>query len=85
MKIKQEHYNTVKEAISKIDKAAVLRHIEAVKQEGKYKDLNTKISWDLLWASKQNDFIRDNIYPYANDEHINTMLKRISNELGYTQ
>lgn len=33
--------------------------------------------WDLLWAAKISPWISANVYPYANDEHIDTALRKI--------
>ena len=36
--------------------------------------------WDALYASGLSQWICDNIYSYANDDHIETALKRIAQE-----
>ena len=33
--------------------------------------------WDMLWAAKISPWIGANIYPYANDDHIDTALRSI--------
>lgn len=33
--------------------------------------------WDILWNAGISPWISTNIYPYANDEHIETVLKSI--------
>ena len=83
MKIKKEDYEVIKAAISKVNKEALKKHIEAVKVSGNYKDLDTRINWDILWASElgKGEFLRG-LYSYANDEHINTALKSAVKELA---
>ena len=82
MKIQKEHYNVIKEKIALIDRDAIKSHALQVKESGKYKDFDTRMRWDIFWASKLNDWVRDNVYTYANDEHINTALKNIVKELN---
>jgi len=52
-------------------------HVERVKVEGKYKDLETRISWDLLYATKGSAWICELYDKYkCNDTHITTLAKR---------
>ena len=87
MKITNEHYQVIKQALAELPKDKVLEHAQNVKNAGKFKDFGLRMRWDLLWASKigkgDNSFMMDTIYPYANDEHIDTALKTAVKELGY--
>ncbi len=71
MKIKPEHVEYIKRAILADSKAPLL-------SEYLSKGLSEKRwRWDLLWRAKISQWISDNIYPYANDDHIDTALKYI--------
>ena len=82
MKIKPEHYATLKEAIRTTLSQNPTSH-EVYRKEG---FTEMRFRWDLLWASKVGEqtisrWISDTIYEYANDEHIDTALRRIVKEL----
>ena len=87
MKIKQEHYDAIKDQI--------LIVVNEVKQDSgrSFIDLHMdyieqglseiRFRWDLWWISSGNrstDFIYE-LYDYLNDTHIDTALKRIVKEL----
>lgn len=88
MKITDKDYTTLKDAINKIDRDAILKHKNAVKESGKFKDFDKRIRWDLLHATKL--IIGDGagatgdieLYAYMDDTHIDTALKTIVKELG---
>lgn len=79
MKLKPEHYAHIRDSI----KAAVEKH--NLPKEEVYTVQNNLSSkryrWDLLWAAKLSVWISDNIYSYANDDHIDTALRNIIREL----
>ena len=37
---------------------------------------NKRYRWDCLWAAGLTRWVCDHIYPYANDDHIDTVLRR---------
>jgi hypothetical protein len=82
MKIKQEDYIFLKDKIKAVDKKIIDEHILQVKETGNYKDLKKRIRWDILWSLGINDYVRDKLYLYMNDEHLDTALKAICNELN---
>ena len=83
MKIKPEHYAHIKAAIG----ATITKHGEstiiAVYENGEFaraeqvKDLQRRLCFDLLFASGLNSWACDNVYTYANDDHLFTALKKI--------
>ena len=88
MKIKPEHYQELKTAISMVPKEAALQHREDLKTDSRVKDLDTRYCFDLLYASRIK--IGDGVgisglplYEYMNDSHILTALKAIVKELEY--
>jgi len=87
MKMKQEHYDALKEQISLfLDKVKqehgrsfIDLHMDYIEQGLSEK----RFRWDLWYVSSNNrppDFI-DELYEYINDTHIETALKRIVKEL----
>lgn len=81
MKIKPEHYEYIKSAFSKTDKNELSLYIQKVKESGKFKDLERRILSDCLYSAVGSKWVWDNLYPYMDDTHIYTALKRISKEL----
>ena len=82
MKMKKEHYDIIKKAISLIPKSAAKEHREFIKQEGKAKDIEKRLRWDMLYATQIK--IGDGkgmsglpLYEYLSDNHIDTALKQI--------
>jgi hypothetical protein len=79
MKITPEHYRTLCHAIYRSQQGAETLD-EYVNQHG----LTAKRwRWDLLWRAKRvgylpEHFVEDTIYSYANDDHIDTALRRIT-------
>jgi hypothetical protein len=88
MKIRPGDYTALKEAIAKIDRAAIEKHKEAVRASGRYRDFDMRIRWDIFRATGLK--IGDgrgvtgdiNLHEYLNDNHIDTALKHIMTELG---
>jgi len=75
MKLKKELPDVVQafEAI----KQHIPAHVELVKAAGNYKDLGTRIAWDLLYATKGTTWICELYSKYdCNDDHITTLAKR---------
>ena len=85
MKIKQEHYNYLKD---KIRETVEKNGIDRVKQYYKLcmnsrevKNPKIRVMFDLKALSIKNDYIIKNLYPYLNDTHITTALLKIGEEL----
>lgn len=73
MKITQEHYQVLSNAINKaVPNIPSLTEYRAAGMTAK------RWRWDLLWAAKIGPWIGKNIYPYANDDHIDTALRKIT-------
>jgi hypothetical protein len=72
MKIKREHVDYIRTAICRDSKAPTL-------DEYKTNGLSEKRwRWDLTYRAGLTKWICDNIYPYANDEHLDTALRHIT-------
>lgn len=81
MKIKAEHYAAMKAAMSVYSKAEIERYTRKIEEEGRAKDIDMRVRWDLLSATLGSRWICDNLYCYANDDHIDTALRAIMREL----
>lgn len=86
MKIKKEHYSAIRRCI--VDLAAQNKThqiYENVKNESRIKDFDKGFRWALFWAAKKSEFWPPNllseIYAYANDNHIDTALRKILFEM----
>ncbi len=80
MKIKPEHYTHILESIRPLTHLLESHRIALIK-EGKAKDIDKRLRWDAIYAARLTTFICDQIYPYANDEHIDTVLRQVIKEV----
>ena len=82
MKIKPEHYNTLKTAISELGVDTIKKHknylLTDKEEQAKIKDIDMRLRWDCLWTSKIDIGVW---YDYLNDDHIDTALRYIMHEL----
>ena len=80
MKITQEHYDYIKNAI-----APFVSDIDAMKEiisnDSRVKDAEKRLRWDFTYKAKLSTWMCDNLYSYMNDNHIDTALKSIMKEL----
>jgi hypothetical protein len=86
MKIKPDDYKIMRDAISKLlDERGgeVAVHAANIRNgmDNRVKDPEKRIRWDLSYAAGLTRFICDDIYPYANDGHVDTALRAIVKEL----
>jgi len=70
MKMKKEHYDKIKKALSPL----IASNKENYKREGLSK---VRFAWDLFYACPLPLEVRQDIYQYLNDSHIQTALFRI--------
>lgn len=80
MKLKDELPNVIQafEAV----KEKIPAHVEQVKAAGNYKDLETRIAWDLLYATKGSAWICELYSKHnCNDNHITTLARRALREV----
>ena len=79
MKITQEHYQYVKRAIQNVDAARDLADRAA---RYRHEGLSPKrFRWDCTYGAGLSKWVCENVYPYADDAHIDTMLRAIMREL----
>lgn len=72
MKISKEHYKHLESAILPLMKEIPLSlYVEKGLSEKRYR-------WDLSYRANLSTWICDNIYPYADDSHLDTALRQIT-------
>jgi len=80
MKILPEDYEYMKERIEK-----VWRYREEVKKsiknDSRVKDFDRRFRWDMFHLAHLTPFVVSKVYKYADDNHIDTALKKIMAEL----
>lgn len=80
MKLQNELENTIKKFES--IKHLIPKQVEYLKQEGKCKDLETRLAWDCLRATIGSSQICEWYDKYnCNDSHITTLAKRALKEV----
>ena len=78
MKIKSDHYAELLDGVRRVAPYAA-DHRQFIITEGKSKDVEMRLRWDCLYASKVDVCLW---YSYLNDTHIDTALRAIMIELG---
>jgi hypothetical protein len=83
MRIGSAHYAHIHDAINALDRDKIAAHKEALRGDGRVKDLEMRFRWDLLWASGLSPWMSAVLYPTGvNDDHIDTALRKVVRELG---
>ena len=77
MKIRPEHLQHLKSKIDALSPEFVASVKQSILAGGKYKDFGMRLRFDLLYAAVPSKWVCDNLYPYMNDEHLNSALKAI--------
>ena len=81
MKMTEEHYKYFKNEISKLNRQQCLALFDTLKSNPKVKNIQTAFSFNLMYAANLGNFVCKTLYQYLNDTHIETALKRITQEL----
>ena len=84
MKMKSDHYATLKSAIA-TNAHKIEAHLNYIVTYSNAKDANKRLRWDMLYLSKRElpaHWVCDTLYPYLNDDHIDTALRQIIAELS---
>ena len=82
MKIKTEHYNYMFMAVMGLGKPQIISIRDDVEQNPKVKDVEKAFRWALIHVAIPSKWICDNLYSYANDDHIDTALKAVVKNLN---
>lgn len=81
LKINQEHLQFIKEQFLTKSKDELKKYKELLKTDSLVKDIEQRFRWDLLYGLVGSEWVCDNLYPYLNDDHIDSALKQICKEL----
>lgn len=90
MKITKEHQDKLRTIITNLlkDKGThtISKHYKLIQESTNVKDKELRFNWDVLWACKNvyNVEVRtwmDEVYSYADDKHIDTLLRKLVKEL----
>jgi hypothetical protein len=71
MKMQTAHFDHIAEKIAALDTPAL---------RAAYRDAGLSLKryqWDMTWKAGLSAYICDTLYPYLNDDHIQTALNRI--------
>ena len=81
MKIVPKHYAHIKNAMREkvFLLPAIKSHIRCATVPPK--DLDMRIRWDLFYAAEIGKWVCDNVYCYATDDHLDTALRQIMEEI----
>jgi len=79
MKMTQQHYDQLSAAIN-CAKDSAPYSLEQYREKGLSDE---RYRWDLLWTAQMdgvsgNSWVCKNLYPYLNDDHIDTALRQIT-------
>jgi hypothetical protein len=78
MKITKEHKERAYDMLDVVrDREDLAGYCQAIREEGNYKDLGKRVRWDVLWATdhvERREWF-SSVYEYANDSHIDTVLR----------
>jgi hypothetical protein len=80
MKMKPEHYAHMLKAIRPLA-PKIASHRAWLLSDGRARDTEKRLRWDLSYAAKLSPWICANLYGYLNDTHIDTALRQIMTEL----
>jgi hypothetical protein len=70
MKLLPDHYKKINQALND------LHDLDQLAAKYKEAGLSEKrFRWDALWQTRLSNWLCDNVYPYANDDHIDTALR----------
>jgi hypothetical protein len=81
MKMTKEHYAYMKGAMSAIPRNKVVSHYEWLKLQPNVGDIAMRLRWDWFHAAGLTPWSCKELYPYLNDTHIDTALRKIVSEL----
>jgi hypothetical protein len=85
-KLRLEHYQAIQRYINQYGKENIEKHLKSIRNDKRIKDLTKRLCFDVMYRSELGSptcCTIDDIYRYANDDHIYTALKHIIvNEMG---
>jgi hypothetical protein len=82
MKILPEHYGQIKQVFSQNKDKITSYRTTLLELAKPPKDLEMRLRWDAINVLLGSAWICHKIYPYANDTHLDSALKKIVEELN---
>ena len=73
MKITSEHKEFIRNAVADFNTPEAREYYKSQGLSDK------RYRWDLLYKAGLSKWLCDNTYPYANDDHIDTVMRQITN------
>ena len=84
MKISAESYNHMKAQIASIGAPKAFAHRQFIINEGKSKDIEKRLRWDLSYYANLTAYVCDEVYSQGcDDTHVDAALRSIMRDLGY--
>lgn len=80
MKMHLDHYHYLKDAM-RVNAQYIPQYRAHIIAEGKSKDVEMRLRWDVLYLSGLSQWICDNLYSYLDDNHIDTALRHIMKDI----
>ena len=80
MKMTLEHFHYLQDAMA-INARYIPQYRAHILAEGKAKDVEKRLRWDVLYLSGLSYWICDNLYSYLSDDHIDTALRAIMKKI----
>lgn len=84
MKITAEHYKRIRDELA-LRKDAIIARSELIDNDPRVKDISMRVRWDALYMAGLMQFICSEVYPYANDTHVDTALRKVMVDIGLPQ
>lgn len=81
LKMKPEHYQYLKEKMQPLNRADVKIMKAKIFSDPKVKDPAMRFRWDLFRSTVPFLWVRENLYYYLTDNHIDSALKQIVKDL----
>ena len=86
MKVKTEHYIEIRDAmagkLATVPPDHVAQWLVTLAADPKVRDVGKRARWDLFRAAIPPAWACQTLYPYLNDDHIDTALRAIAKEVG---
>lgn len=80
LKIKPEHYEILKNAFIDLGKKMDLPHVKDQYMKTGHTEL--RFRWDMFWYIKMSGWVCRELYPYLDDDNIDSALVKIFKEIG---
>lgn len=80
IKMTVEHYEVLKNMFVDLNKKMDLRHVHNRYKQAGHSEL--RFRWDMFWYLKNSGWVCRELYPYLDDDHIDSAIRKIFEEIG---